>query len=57
MEGEYSNGEDPEVEDVGEDIEVEATARNEEARETPRSSLYSCLIIPSPVCDRDSDLP
>lgn len=37
MEGEYSNGEDAEVEDVGEDIEVEATVRNEEARKPPEA--------------------
>lgn len=41
MEGEYSNGEDAEVEDVGEDVEVEATARNEEARKNPRSLFSS----------------
>lgn len=48
MEGEYSNGEDAEVEDVGEDIEVEATARNEEARKTPTSFFCYCLMITSP---------
>lgn len=41
MEGEYSNGEDAEAEDVGEDIEVDATARNEEAGKVNRSSFYS----------------
>ena len=35
MEGDYSNGEDAEVEDAGEDVEVEVTARNEEARKIP----------------------
>jgi hypothetical protein len=31
MEGEYSNGEDAEADDAGEDLEVDASARNEDA--------------------------
>lgn len=41
MEGEFSNGEDAEAEDVGEDIEVDATVRNEEAGKVNSSSFYS----------------
>lgn len=41
MEGEYSNGEDVEVEDAGEDIEIDTTARNDEAGETTESPFCS----------------
>jgi hypothetical protein len=44
MEGEYSNGEDAEVEDLGDDIEVDMTARNEETRKTSESLLSRSLL-------------
>ena len=41
MEGEFSNGEDAEAEDVGEDIEVDATVRTEEAGKVNNTSFYA----------------
>ena len=54
MEGEYSNGEDAEVEDAGEDVEVEATARNEETRKIPSNFFCYRLMATSPLHDQDS---